>query len=237
MTAPRFRHTATLLNSGRVLITGGLAVDSGFLQTYQSTEIFDPSTNTFTASGNMIAGRRSHTASLLISGKVLISGGTSNTGTATVTSELYDPATNAFSAGPQMVFDRSGHAAVSLTDGTVLILGGAANTISGGVASAGGLYLSAAELYNPATNGFVAVGSMQSARSLSAAVRLNDGRVLVSGGISNIGVVNQVEVYNPTTETFSITGATGWFGYAQNATLLADGKVLVTGGFGLTSYL
>ena len=59
-------HTATLLASGKVLIAGG----SGLA----STELFDPGTGTFSASGDMGSARSGHTATLLHNGKLLIAG-------------------------------------------------------------------------------------------------------------------------------------------------------------------
>jgi len=223
MTTPRWRHTATLLSNGKVLIAGGYTSTS-VLVDLQSAELFDPAAGTFTAIANMATPRAKHTATSLPSGKVLLTGGAIPSGVTWIYSELFDPATNTFTAGPQMASYRAGgHAAVALNDGTVLVLGGLDGSSNN--------YLATAELYNPATNTFTNVGSMQSARSLAAAVRMADGRVFVSGGVNAVGVANSVEIYTPSTQTFStIAGQLGWAGYAESATLLADGKVLVTGG-------
>jgi hypothetical protein len=68
---------ATLLNNGDVLVTGGYTnlattypVDSAVATFY------DPATNTWTATGSMITGRESQTATLLPDGQVLMAGGT-----------------------------------------------------------------------------------------------------------------------------------------------------------------
>jgi len=54
-------HTATLLNDGTVLITGGNTVDST-----HSAEIYNPATGLFTVVSNMIYGHQMHTATLLV---------------------------------------------------------------------------------------------------------------------------------------------------------------------------
>ena len=81
----RFVPTATLLDNGMVLITGGLGYPSGLRinSTYYiaSYELYDAATGVFTPSGSLATARWLHTATLLISGttknltKVLITGG------------------------------------------------------------------------------------------------------------------------------------------------------------------
>jgi hypothetical protein len=67
----RSSHTATLLENGLVLITGG------YNGSYVSTaELYDPSTGTFSyTTGNLNTARSYHTATLLQNGLVLITGG------------------------------------------------------------------------------------------------------------------------------------------------------------------
>ncbi|CAF1438185.1 unnamed protein product [Didymodactylos carnosus] len=68
----RSSHTATLLSSGKVLVTGSY-VDMNYLS---SCEVYDPLSNTWTPVTSMSSVRSSHTATLLSSGKVLVTGGT-----------------------------------------------------------------------------------------------------------------------------------------------------------------
>ena len=79
-------HTASLLNNGTVLVSGGQTSDAGGY--LNSAELYDPSTGNWTTTGNMTNKRSKHTASVLNNGKVLVSGG--NSGNSTLTSaELY----------------------------------------------------------------------------------------------------------------------------------------------------
>jgi hypothetical protein len=89
MTATRWRHTATLLPSGTVLIVGGGDYSQAILA---SAELYDPAARTFAATGGMTAARRSHTATLLTTGEVLIAGGTSVGDVILASAELYEPA-------------------------------------------------------------------------------------------------------------------------------------------------
>jgi hypothetical protein len=72
MTSPRSLHTATRLLNGKVILVGG--TDGS--QVLATAEIFDPATNKFTSTGDLMStSRESQTATLLNSGQVLVAGG------------------------------------------------------------------------------------------------------------------------------------------------------------------
>jgi len=74
----RYRHTATLLPSGKVLVAGG--TDNG-MDAFNSAELYDSATGLWTASGSLAKARYGRTAMLLPSGQVLVAGGSGdNTG-------------------------------------------------------------------------------------------------------------------------------------------------------------
>jgi len=219
MSVPRVFHTATLLNNGKVLVTGGHDA---------SAELYDPASGTFAVTGSMSVGRDSHTATLLASGKVLIAGGQTLSG-AGAAAELYDPTSGTFTATGTMTTQRTSHTATLLANGKVLIAGGS-NSV--------GATLATAELYDPNSGTFTATGAMAAARMSHTATLLANGNVLVTGGIANTAngaSLSSAEVYDVVAGSFSSTGAMITVRDSHFAILLANGTVLVAGGsFGST---
>lgn len=235
----RIWHTATLLPDGRVLIAGG-----GSCQPSNSTEVFDPTAGTFTASGSMAQARGQHTATLLGTGKVLIAGGVNDYASAAVaTAELYDPATGTFAPTGTMATSRFGHTATPMPDGRVLIIGGWTGTLvicDGEPGSYQGQATAGAELYDPATGTFSAVGALSHASYDHAAALRSDGTVLVVGGVDLAvppgydavpdSALDRAEIYRPSTKTFAPAGSMRYPRYAPTATTLSTGDVLIVGG-------
>ncbi|MGH9803126.1 MAG: kelch repeat-containing protein, partial [Blastocatellia bacterium] len=136
-----FRHTATLLANGKVLIVSGLQGTSGSPANFSgSANLFD-SANQQWSSATAPAGRDGHTATLLANGKALIVGGytiqasgAANSSINNVdTAELYDPAKGAsvpFSDTTKITFPRDAHTATLLPSGRVLVVGGRAQVTS-----------------------------------------------------------------------------------------------------------
>ena len=116
-------HTATLLPNGKVLVAGGVGVPA-FAYT-ESAELYDPTTRTWSPTGQLNTRRSHHTATLLRNGKVLVAGGLGGFNNDNLhDSELYDPATGTWSVTGSMVYARYAHSATQLRDGKVLVAGG-----------------------------------------------------------------------------------------------------------------
>lgn len=89
LNSARISHTATLLPSGKVLAVAGFnnePVDS----TQRSAEVFNPATETWTATADLNAVRGNHSATLLEDGRVLVTGGNGGGSPAISSAELYD---------------------------------------------------------------------------------------------------------------------------------------------------
>ena len=151
LNAARAAHTATLLSSGKVLVTGGY----NGTDRLASSELYYPTNGTWTATGSLATGRTRHTATLLPNGLVLAAGGGTGNGQ-TATCELYDPAAGTWTNTGSMVAARGGHKTTLLLNGKVLIVGGSPD--------AGFSSRSSAELYDPTTGTWSATGSMTTAR-------------------------------------------------------------------------
>ena len=165
--------------------------------------------------------RVGNTATLLLTGKVLVVGGFGSQGTPDHYVELYDRASGTWSpVTPTNVF-HAHHTATLLHNGWVLIAGG----FDGGVNK-----ISTAELYDPATDTWTLTAPLASARVRHSATLLRNGRVLVAGGEGSAGALSSCEIYNPSTGTWIASGPLQVSRSNHTATRLVDGKVLAAGG-------
>jgi len=91
MGTARYNQTAALLSDGKVLLAGGRSGSPG-RPVVSSAEIYNPSTESWTATGSLNVARYHHTATLLGSGEVLVAGGVDASFTnALASAELFGP--------------------------------------------------------------------------------------------------------------------------------------------------
>jgi hypothetical protein len=223
----RYGQSATLLNSGKVLIAGGANSSTGALS---SAELYDPTTGTFTVTGSLSCAC-GYSATLLANGTVLFTGGFDGTN-AVSTAELYDPASGTFVPTGSLKVARAGPSSTLLGNGKVLVAGGVYYT---GVIpyTAVAHNLASAELYDPATGTFTLTGSLHTARTSETATLLKNGSVLLAGGQNsgpNGGYLSSAELYNPATGKFTVTGSLNTPRILHRAHLLSSGQVLIVAG-------
>ena len=194
----RVWHTANVIttgaNAGNVVVIGGQSGSGG---TLSSAEIYNVSTGTFTAAGNLTHARFGHTATTLQNGKILVVGGFSSGNTRSV-AELFDPTLDTFTDTGSTLVPTAYHTATLLLNGQVLIAGGNEGN--------GSNYITMGEIYNPTTGAFTATGNFVSPRQSPATAMLNDGTVLMAGGYKS-GYLATAEVYNPSTNAWTATGS------------------------------
>jgi len=248
MGTARYSHTATLLNDGTVLVTGGSDSSTGnpITDITGSSELYDPVAKTWTPTATLVFPRLNHTATLLPYGKVLVVGGwgiileVPFVGALPTlipdylgTVELYDPLARTWSNINPLATRREYHTATLLRTGKVLVVGGYGAAGSGGFGAAGPQALNSAELYDPSTGNWTATGSLTTARWFHTATLLSNGKVLVAGGTDSTGRLSTTaELYDPSTGAWTATGSLATGGRnAHTATLLPNGLVLVCGGY------
>ena len=247
---PHTEFIARLLLDGRVLVTGGY--DS---QALSDSELYDPRSGRWMATGNLTNPRSRHSVTVLPDGMVLVAGGGGD-GSA----EVYDPATGTWTATGSMHSPRSGHLAVALLDGRVLAIGGTevpsaevydqssgrwttvaaptgnvhtsdtATVLGNGDVLLVGLDFPV-QLYHPSSGSWETTGQMIQPRSYHSATLLADGRVLVAAGWIGSPVINTAEIYDPRTRSWSATGSLLQNAEPNAAMLLSDGTVLVVQGY------
>ena len=117
----RSHHTATLLQTGKVLVVGGCM--NPYFGPF--AEVYDPVSNSWSGTGDMSKLRYSgFTATPLKDGRVIVVGGTPDTLSFLQAAEVYDPRTNAWSDTDPLNAGRAFHSSTLLKDGRLLILGG-----------------------------------------------------------------------------------------------------------------
>ena len=175
------RHTfgfVVRLRDGRTMLGGADEISVPGFGT--DVEIFDPETETFSATGTMNAPRAMLTAHTLPDGRVIVIGGTNKSAGAVTdpqaSIETWDPKTGNWTVQPYALSaGRAWHASALIRDGSILVLGG--YPVSGSC-----MPTATAEQIDPVKNTIMPFGTLPNPNTEWNAVTLLDGSVLAVGG-------------------------------------------------------
>lgn len=186
---------ATLLPNGLVLVFGG-----PYSNASTNSELFDPANETFTATGSYSGERSLFASAQLANGEVLIAGGqgafVNGVAPYFTSAEIYNPTDGTWRAAGSLRQNRVSGSATLLADGRVLITGGSGrvNNIGASVARA--------EIYDPQADAWSLASPMNLPRS-GGGTRLDDGRVLISGGLVSTAIAD-AELYDPAAPSLDV---------------------------------
>jgi YVTN family beta-propeller protein len=233
MNQKRQGHSAFLLANGQVLVVAGAylvpGVDAFGLA---SAELFDPATGTWTPTGSLNVARMNQAGALLVNGRPLVAGGQDRGVTFQNfnSAEVYDPASDTWSltANPMLTARRGSFALTTLPSGQVLAAGGVTDWIGPPTANA--------ELFDPATGVWTSTSPLPAAVSDHTATLLEDGKVLIAGGLRSGTYLDTGYLFDPATQLWTPTPnpLIRALGYHE-AVRLPGGPVLLVGGWNGTT--
>jgi hypothetical protein len=165
-----------------------------------------------------------HGASLLPDGRVLVSGGLDATNNTLSSVEIYDPVTDTWTDGPSIP-KRGAHIQHTLNDGRILVAAGYTDYVNFRDTGVVSTYL-----FNPGLGLWIEVGSLNTAKPLSASVLCGDGKVLILGDSGTES--GKAEVFDPATESWTVTAPMNVLRRGGVLVTMMDGKVMAAGGIG-----
>jgi hypothetical protein len=223
---------AIRLADGRVLVLDGNAVDGAASSDplLRTAELYDPATDTFTATGEMTTGAGGANMALLPDGRVLLVGGfwpEMNH------AEIFDPVTATFTRTDDLptdglhpqerdrIWPSVAAAAVPLPDGRVLVPGRRCEETNDDT----GASPTIAAIFDPVTETFTATTPMP--HCVEQAIPLPDGRIFLRGFwvAPTSSPTNWSGIYDPADGSVTETGAPPAGRYMQ-AVALPDGRLL-----------
>jgi hypothetical protein len=213
------------LRDGRVLVAGGCSTDGCSTM----ATLYEPGARRFIATAPSAFSRGRAETVRLPDGRVLVAGGCTNIDCRGVLAdvEIYDPEGGAWTTVAPMGSRRAGHFGALLPDGRVLVGGGCPDQRCATI-------LASTEIYDPRADRWTAGPPLTQPRLGADAVRLVDGRVLVSQGCAmrtECDLTN--ELFDPFTDGGRFDRApSAVTGRAFHATVLAPsaGLVVANGG-------
>jgi hypothetical protein len=170
---------ASSVVGSKVLVTGGKL--AAFGNTFDSAELFDPSTKLFTPTPKMSSARVYHSQTTLLDGRAMVAGGKpddSSSSAPLLNGEIFDPVTLAWTSAPGLTAKHWRTPITTLSNGKVLIVAG------------DGLYASPlptdSETWDPTTGAWSLAGKVTNLRANHLLFPLAGGSAIAVGG--DVGV-------------------------------------------------
>ncbi len=187
LSEPRFGPTATLLASGKVLVTGGLTWRNGAAVFCDTAEVYDAGAGAFETPIPMNVARLGHQTTRLLDGTVLVSGGWTGSvasPTATAATEIFLFVSNTFTPASSMQQARAFFGSARLpSGGQVVAVGGGHGAITNPTA------LDTIELFSPSTGLWSTLPqTLSQSRHNAGVLEMGHGKVIVTGGLGPSGL-------------------------------------------------
>lgn len=233
-----YLHTATLLAGNKILFAGGICDgprlvndDRPLPDAYNKLSIWNGTLQKWEGAPTLVEARLHHTATLLSDGKVLFTGGESDTRTSETVEPVLDSVEIFHEASenraaeevqlPRLHFARARHTATRMADGRVMVAGGIDKD---------GKPMASVEIWDPATQAWRDGPLLKTPRYNHTASLLNDGSLMIAGGISlNDEPTGSVEIWNPEKGSWAEASPFLFPLRTHSATVLSNGDVLVIG--------
>jgi hypothetical protein len=235
-----FYHNAVLLPSGQVLISGGetpiYTATTSSWQILSSTEVYDPVANRWNAGPLLNEARTWHSANVLPSGNVVITGGNYNTNFLASTEILNTSVPRDFtSVQPARLLDtRPGW---TTSDGLFNGVGklGLGGKLTLTVANRGGLPASGigavvlnVTVVNPTAPGYLTVWPSDSTQPTASNLNFVPGQTVANLVFAKASADGKVSIFNSAGTTDVIADVVGWFPVTSGLAPLNPARVLDT---------
>jgi hypothetical protein len=224
---PRYGHSATRLANGQVLVVGG-RFGNGSMDVHSSASLYNPSNDSWSATGSLNTPRESHSATLLLDGRVLVVGGYYQNWLNSA--EIFDPISGMWSE-VTLPYTCHGvaHTATQMPDGRVFVVGGACGSGPSGIQDK-------TEFFDPSTLTWIPTADLPEVREAHTTTLLKNGKILIVGGDGgDIPRYDSALIYDPTSDRWYSAGSLSEGRRNHAATLLDNGGVLIVGGWGNTN--
>ena len=224
--SPRFGHSASLMDDGRVLFSGGFTgvADKSIISPIpiNTFQIYDPTTDSWLLLAKDVIPSFGSGAIRLSEGKYLSLGiiavGNEPKGSA----GILDLQNTTWTTLPPPPTARAFPAVTMLPDGRVLVLSGLVPSDSDASVPEPTMDTVA---FDPVTGAWERTAPMDNATGSPTVVSLDDGRIMVLQD-----ELSEAEIYDPITDVWTFTSSSNGTFLDVTAVKLSDGAVLVAGG-------